>query len=136
MPHYTVTGRYQQVHQFRWTGTAASPLKAEQQVKSLLMGSSEGEDLSTAGLQLYGTYCALQQVKVREAAATRDTQPAPARSRGLTETDLHPLYLLHTAWRALSTQERRDFLTEMLTPTERRFLALGFEEEESWNSPS
>jgi hypothetical protein len=38
-----------------------------------------------------------------------------------------PLETLHRLWRQLSSQERLEFLVEMLTPNERRALQLGFE---------
>lgn len=128
MPQFTVTGRYQQIHQFRWTGDAPSPLAAERRIRMLLMSAAESdEDLTSTGLQLYGTYCGLQNVKVQEVTPKGPKgQPAPIAS---TTPNLHPLYLLHTAWRVLSVAERQEFLAEMLTPNERRCLALGLEEE-------
>ena len=42
----------------------------------------------------------------------------------------YPLELLHWAWRKVSDDDRLRFLTEMLTPTERRALSLGLDDEE------
>ena len=55
---------------------------------------------------------------------------AAAKAAGLVH-DLTPLDYLHRYWRAVPQEERLRFLIEMLTPNERRALALGFEEEES-----
>jgi hypothetical protein len=46
-----------------------------------------------------------------------------------------PLDMLHRYWRQVSPEDRLRFLTEMLTPNERRALQFGFEEEEL-RSPS
>lgn len=40
-----------------------------------------------------------------------------------------PLTVLHWAWREVSPEERLQFLTEMLTPRERRALQYGFKDE-------
>ena len=42
-----------------------------------------------------------------------------------------PLTVLHWAWREVSPEDRLQFLTEMLTPSERRALQYGFADEES-----
>ena len=41
-----------------------------------------------------------------------------------------PLAIVHWAWRQLTSQERLEFLTEMLTPNERRALMLGLDDTE------
>ena len=40
-----------------------------------------------------------------------------------------PLTILHWVWRRVSPDDRIRFLTEMLTPNERRALQFGFEED-------
>lgn len=40
-----------------------------------------------------------------------------------------PLTQLHRIWRTLSSREKVEFLTQMLTPNERRALQFGFEED-------
>ena len=46
-----------------------------------------------------------------------------------------PLETLHRIWRQLSSQERLEFLVEMLTPNERRTLQTGFEELDQEDTP-
>ena len=46
-----------------------------------------------------------------------------------------PLETLHRLWRQLSSQERLEFLVEMLTPNERRALQMGFEELDQEDTP-
>ena len=46
-----------------------------------------------------------------------------------------PLETLHRIWRQLSSQERLEFLVEMLTPNERRALQMGFEDLDQEDTP-
>lgn len=59
----------------------------------------------------------VDQIAALDRLALRHTPPAP-------------LTIMHWAWRQLSFQERLEFLTEMLTPNERRALQFGYEEDE------
>ncbi len=53
---------------------------------------------------------------------------AAAKAAGIVR-DLTPLDYLHRYWRQVPMAQRIQFLTEMLTPAERRALALGLEED-------
>lgn len=49
----------------------------------------------------------------------------------LAQDALTPLDALHYYWRRVEPSDRLRFLTEMLTPNERRTLAFGFDDEEN-----
>lgn len=130
MPEYEITAQEHSANQVHWRGTAANEQAAMRQLEKLLAQAHGGEDMSGSGLHIFPLRGQLERIKTREIAYKPDPPPAPRRRPGpLSSTDLHPLYLLHTAWRALSQEERREFLTEMLTPNDRRFVALGLDEE-------
>ena len=54
---------------------------------------------------------------------------AAAKAAGIVH-ELSPLDYLHRYWRQVSTEDRLQFLVEMLTPNERRALSFGYTEED------
>jgi hypothetical protein len=64
------------------------------------------------------------------------TQSVPRRAaREVRRPRETPLETLHRIWRQLPSQERLEFLVEMLTPNERRALQMGFEALDQEDTP-
>lgn len=134
MPRFHITAQAKQIHQVVWDGEAPSRQAAEQQMMRLHSQAVSGEDVSGSGLQLYGTYAQLGNVKSREVEPRPPKAPVRPHPRQSPTSTVEALYLLHTAWdaawEAIPAEEQRRFLFERLTQNQRRFLAHGFSDED------
>ena len=127
MPHWTFTVRQKQIRDLRGGIDAQTSAAAERAITAALATGAPEEEPSIDSFQILNSESTLYQFRIRpdqpeKAKATKHKPTAPK---------AQALYFLYTAWDAMSTQDHLRFLTEKLTPSERRALQVGMDDEEN-----